>query len=209
MGAFPPYQKIPNRFSREKKGVSMNVLILSIVWVLGQTMQPGQPGTPAGSVEAQPSETACEACPSYCCPAYTIRGGVKSLCGLAWDWLGPMPQTCYQPRFGCYPGNARDIHRYPAFHGYYYRQPYNYRHYFEYPWHAQPHEPLGYFTYPSGGEIAPEPAAPIEAPSVPSEPSGAKPSVSSTRTTFPATPQPLPAATLSSPWQPIKPMPIR
>jgi hypothetical protein len=39
------------------------------------------------------------------------------------------------------------MHRYPAFHGYYYRQPYNYRHYFDYPWHAQPHEPMGYFTY--------------------------------------------------------------
>lgn len=57
------------------------------------------------------------------------------------DWFGPMPQTCYQPRFGCYPGNPRTIHRYPAFHGYYYRNPYNYRHLFEYPWHAQPNEP--------------------------------------------------------------------
>lgn len=56
------------------------------------------------------------------------------------DWFGPMPQTCYQPRFGCYPGNPRTIHRYPAFHGYYYRAPYNYRHLFEYPWHAQPYE---------------------------------------------------------------------
>jgi len=57
------------------------------------------------------------------------------------DWFGPMPQTCYQPRFGCYPGNPRTINRYPAFHGYYYRAPYNYRHLFEYPWHAQPNEP--------------------------------------------------------------------
>ncbi|WP_347245987.1 hypothetical protein [Thermogutta sp.] len=57
------------------------------------------------------------------------------------DWFGPMPQTCYQPRFGCYPGNPRTIHRYPAFHGSYYRNPYNYRHLFEYPWHAQPNEP--------------------------------------------------------------------
>lgn len=57
------------------------------------------------------------------------------------DWFGPMPQTCYQPRFGCYPGNPRTIHRYPAFHGYYTRAPYNYRHLFEYPWHAQPYEP--------------------------------------------------------------------
>lgn len=62
------------------------------------------------------------------------------------DWFGPMPQTCYQPRFGCYPGNGRDIQRYPAFHGYYYRSPYNYRHYFDYPWHAMPHEPQGYYS---------------------------------------------------------------
>jgi hypothetical protein len=38
------------------------------------------------------------------------------------------------------------MHRYPAFHGYYYRAPYNYRHVFEYPWHAAPHEPQDFFT---------------------------------------------------------------
>lgn len=58
------------------------------------------------------------------------------------DWFGPMPQTCYEPRYGCYPGNARFTNRYPAFHGYYYRAPYNYRHLYEYPWHAAPHHPL-------------------------------------------------------------------
>jgi hypothetical protein len=80
-----------------------------------------------------------------CCDAEACGGGMGSVhrCCLL-DWFGPMPQTCYSPRFGCYPGNGRDIHRYPAFHGYYYRKPYNYRHYFEYPWHAEPHEPLGY-----------------------------------------------------------------
>jgi hypothetical protein len=36
---------------------------------------------------------------------------------------------------------------YPAFHGYYYRQPYNYRHVFDYPWHATPHKPQGFFSY--------------------------------------------------------------
>ncbi len=63
------------------------------------------------------------------------------------DVLGPMPQTCYGSRFGCYPGSSRTIHRYPAFHGYYYRHPYNYRHLFDYPWHASPHEPMGFFAY--------------------------------------------------------------
>src|SRR5208283_5484708 len=31
-------------------------------------------------------------------------------------WWQPMPQTCYAPHFGCYPGNGRDIYRYPASH---------------------------------------------------------------------------------------------
>jgi hypothetical protein len=67
------------------------------------------------------------------------------------DWIsdqfGQMPQTCYSPRFGCYPGNGRDIQRYPAFHGTYYRNPYNYRQLFDYPWSAGTHEPVGYFAY--------------------------------------------------------------
>ena len=65
--------------------------------------------------------------------------GFFKYCGA---WFRPMPQTCYTPHYGCYPGNGRDIHRYPAFHGYYYRQAYNYRPLFEYPWQAGMHEPL-------------------------------------------------------------------
>ena len=65
---------------------------------------------------------------------------------------GPMPQTCYSPRFGCYPGNNRHIQRYPAFHGSYYRRPYNYRNLFDYPWHAELHEPTSLFTYNVEGE---------------------------------------------------------
>ena len=57
-------------------------------------------------------------------------------------WFQPMPQTCYSPHFGCYPGNGRDIYRYPAFHGNYYRQAYNYRPLYEYPWQAGMVEPL-------------------------------------------------------------------
>lgn len=57
-------------------------------------------------------------------------------------WFQPMPQTCYTPHYGCYPGNGRDIYRTSAFHGYYYRQAYNYRPLFEYPWQADMHEPL-------------------------------------------------------------------
>src|SRR5688572_16870743 len=36
-------------------------------------------------------------------------------------WFGHMPQTCYSPRYGCYYGNNRHMHRYPAFHGNFYR----------------------------------------------------------------------------------------
>lgn len=57
-----------------------------------------------------------------------------------------MPQTCYNPVYGCYP-STRFMHRYPAFAGYYYRRPYNYRHMFDYPWHAELHEPTSHFSY--------------------------------------------------------------
>ncbi|MCG8583267.1 MAG: hypothetical protein MI757_00970 [Pirellulales bacterium] len=60
---------------------------------------------------------------------------------------GPMPQTCYQPRYGCYFSGNRHMHRYPAFHAYYYRRPYNYRNLFDYPWHAGLHEPTSLFSY--------------------------------------------------------------
>jgi hypothetical protein len=44
------------------------------------------------------------------------------------------------------------MHRHTAFHGNYYRTPYNYRHIFEYPWQAAPHEPLDFFT--SGAAVS-------------------------------------------------------
>ncbi len=61
--------------------------------------------------------------------------------------FGAMPQTCYNPRYGCYGSNNRWMHRYPAFHGTYYRAPYNYRNVFDYPWHAGLHEPTSLFSY--------------------------------------------------------------
>lgn len=83
---------------------------------------------------------------------------------------GGMPQTCYSPRYGCYPGNGRCIHRYPAFHGVYYRRPYNYRNLFDYPWHAQLHEPTSMFSYhvlpeenAAQGDAAPMPSRENEA----------------------------------------------
>lgn len=59
-------------------------------------------------------------------------------------WM--MPQTCYNPKYGCY-GADRHMNRYPAFHGNYYRRPYNYRNVFDYPWHAEMHEPTSFFSY--------------------------------------------------------------
>ena len=79
-------------------------------------------------------------------------------------FFGPMPQSCYEPSFGCY-ASTRFMNRYPAFHGYYYRHAYNYRHYFDYPWHAALHEPTSHFSYnvpgaPAGESIAPPRPAP-------------------------------------------------
>lgn len=73
--------------------------------------------------------------------------------------LGPMPQTCYDPPYGCYHG-SRWSNRYPAFHGTYYRKAYNYRNYFDYPWHAEMHEPTSQWSYNvtgDSGEPAPLP----------------------------------------------------
>jgi hypothetical protein len=83
--------------------------------------------------------------------------------------LGPMPQTCYDPAYGCYPG-TRHMNRYPAFHGTYYRRPYNYRNVFDYPWHAGLHEPTSLYSYNVSGEtgapraVAPEPPMPVPEP---------------------------------------------
>lgn len=141
---------------------------------------------PAAVADQQPNAAAvadsggsCDSCQGEACGDACRTGCLSGLRSSLWDWFGPMPQTCYAPRFGCYPGNDRHMHRYPAFHGYYYRQPYNYRHAFDYPWHAQPHEPVGYFTYqkdPSVDEsLTPVPAegtppAAVEPKSVPSPP---------------------------------------
>jgi hypothetical protein len=70
--------------------------------------------------------------------------------------MGPMPQTCYEPPYGCYHG-SRWNNRYPAFHGTYYRKAYNYRNYFDYPWHAEMHEPTSQWSFHVTGDTG-EPA---------------------------------------------------
>ena len=69
-----------------------------------------------------------------------------------------MPQTCYNPKYGCY-GADRHMNRYPAFHGTYYRRPYNYRNLFDYPWHAELHERTSFFSYHVNAQQQPRPAA--------------------------------------------------
>ena len=86
------------------------------------------------------------------------------------------PQTCYAPRFGCYHSNERHMHRYPAFHGTFYRQSYNYRNYFDYPWHAQLHEPTSLFSY-NVGEDQPEPPASKDVPPMPPQARTPRPAV--------------------------------
>ena len=116
----------------------------------------------------------CESCSGDDEGGCSSCGGCKKGCGGCneYGWIrraGPMPQTCYNPRHGCYPGNNRFMHRYPAFHGYYYRNPYNYRALFDYPWHAELHEPTSMFSYnfeetSSDNRSTPTEADPADAP---------------------------------------------
>ncbi|MFP6612000.1 MAG: hypothetical protein VB835_06770 [Pirellulales bacterium] len=111
-----------------------------------------------------------------------------------------MPQSCYQPHYGCYPAGSRWTHRYPAFHGYYYRRPYNYRNLFDYPWHARMHEPASLFSYRvteesgPGEDVPPPPAVdsgkdvvapPVKLPSVTAT-SVKRPSVTATSVKLPS-----------------------
>lgn len=148
----------------------MHVALLTVLIVTGAGQPvPGPMEQPAAVIG--PSAETGFGCASGCatCPVSPAQEGLyagvrKAVC----DWFGPMPQTCYGSRFGCYPGNnGRDIHRQPAFHGYYYREPYNYRHYFDYPWHAEPHEPQPYFSHrgtPVEGSLMPAPDPGMSAP---------------------------------------------
>ncbi|MGD0898708.1 MAG: hypothetical protein ABR915_12800 [Thermoguttaceae bacterium] len=103
--------------------------------------------------------------PQTCC--------VKDAVGYFCDWFKSMPQTCYSPTYGCYPGNGRDIQRYPAFHGTYYRRAYNYRQLQEWPWLAEPHEPIGFCTPVCVGPVAV--SAGVSATSLIPEPTSAEP----------------------------------
>ena len=99
---------------------------------------------------------------AYCDACDDGGGGLGHHQGGRGGWLGPMPQSCYNPSFGCYPSTPY-MHRYPAFHGTYYRKAYNYRNYFDYPWHAGLHEPTSMFSFHTPGEAPGEVPRPVPA----------------------------------------------
>jgi hypothetical protein len=129
----------------------MNVLFATVLALAGVG------GGPAKAIEhAQADAITYEDCYD-CVGGRHGHGGHLHSC-----WGGPMPQTCYDPAYGCYPG-TRFMNRYPAFHANYYRRPYHYRHVFDYPWHADLHEPTSLYSYHVTGEggepVPPQPVA--------------------------------------------------
>lgn len=137
-----------NRLIPSAEGIAMNAVLLSLLATLGGT--DGAEYTVSDATVGQGEVV--YASPDSDCTARNAgrRGGHHGHCGKGHaprgGWFGMMPQTCYNPTFGCYDGN-RHNHRYPAFHGTFYRRPYNYRNLFDYPWHADLHEPTSHFAY--------------------------------------------------------------
>ena len=132
----------------------MHAAVLTILLVAGASGDvPGSSGTSSAGYQDSGSGGGC----SNCGGAGESGGcGERFSCGgLFGGGNGEygsccnenMPQDCYNYSYGCYPGNDRRVHRYPAFHGSYYRKPPNYRNLFDYPWHADLHEPTSLFSY--------------------------------------------------------------
>jgi len=120
----------------------MNAILLTVLALGGADASTGYGGPGSDGSYGGDAGGYCDQCSADGC-------GHRHRCGL----LGPMPQSCYNPSFGCYP-STRFMHRYPAFHNTYYRAAYNYRQYFDYPWHAGLHEPTSMFSYHTPGEAA-------------------------------------------------------
>ena len=118
----------------------------------------GAGGGPYQIEEVGPLAASCD----HCAAASGHAGhGLRGACHA---WCGPMPQSCYNPTLGCY-ASTRFMNRYPALHGTYYRAAYNYRNYFDYPWHAGLHEPTSHFSYNVPGALGETilPPAPLPA----------------------------------------------
>jgi hypothetical protein len=120
----------------------MNAILLTVLALNGAdatTVYGGPSGGQSGAVAGGGYCDECDACNNGGGRHGRHNNGLSG-------WCGPMPQSCYNPSFGCYP-STRFMHRYPAFHNTYYRAAYNYRQYFDYPWHAGLHEPTSMFSY--------------------------------------------------------------
>ena len=144
----------------------MNALVLTVLALGGADASLAYAGSIGGgsggyAASAGGFQEGCDEC-NECDQGGGRHGGGQNR-GLK-GWCGPMPQSCYNPSFGCY-ANTRYMHRYPAFHNYYYRATYNYRHNFDYPWHAGLHEPTSMFSYHVPGENQGQ-AVPTPVPSV-------------------------------------------
>jgi hypothetical protein len=134
----------------------MKTLMLSLLMLTG---------VPAGMVwggHGHHESAECDSCGGKCHGhhAHGPHGGV----------MGMMPQTGYNPPYGCYPGTARHTNRYPAFHGNFYSKAYNYRNYFDYPHHAGLHEPTSHFSYHTEQETSSPYREQAPAPVMESEP---------------------------------------
>ena len=126
--------------------------------------------TSAGSDDSASYEAGHQQCASCqeCRAGHCGKHRAGNAHGGIW---GPMPQTCYGSRYGCYPATERYMNRYPAFHSSYYKRAYNYRNYYDYPWHAELHEPTSLFSYESSAEVESEEGlAPVVDPAVPATP---------------------------------------
>lgn len=119
-------------------------------------------GSAVGQVQTTGKESAAMAVEAYdeCYDEMYGPGGRHANHGYKHAVKNTSPQTCYSPRFGCYHSNERHMNRYPAFHGTFYRHAYNYRNYFDYPWHADMHEPTSLFSYNVGEDAPPPPPGP-------------------------------------------------
>ena len=149
----------------------MNAILLTVLAlggadaaaVYGGPTGAGYGASPDAGYGAAAGSSAGDECDDCNNGGHGLLGNRRDRCGV----LGPMPQSCYNPSFGCYP-STRFMHRYPAFNGYYYRSAYNYRNYFDYPWHAGLHEPTSLFSYhvpaEAPGQTVPTPLPAARAP---------------------------------------------
>lgn len=149
--------------------VTLTIMLVSVTAAPAEYDAGVQPAQPLAAEQEYQGEgyvdETCEECGDDCescgCGHRGRGGHAGGWSAKCHDWWGAMPQTCYAPRFGCYPGNNRHMHRYPAFHGVYYRRPYNYRNLFDYPWHAELREPTSQFSYETPEEERYDDDAPL------------------------------------------------